>query len=151
MNLECDERTCNVQRLKKDQFDSHHCRNRPFAELKWRRQNRDAFRKVAGGAAVRRSANIYGEGIEPMETEGRGYGVRAMRSFRPSQIITEYTGEIITQEEADRRMKGDYKDHQVRFLVVLVLLCSLFLHKWLTKPPLCSALLHDDFRQRPDN
>lgn len=49
-----------------------------------------------------------------METEGRGYGVRAMRTFEPHQIIVEYAGEIITQSECERRMKQVYKKDKVR-------------------------------------
>jgi hypothetical protein len=37
-----------------------------------------------------------------------------MRSFEPGQIIVEYTGEIITQEESDRRLDEVYKDSTVR-------------------------------------
>jgi SET domain-containing protein len=49
-----------------------------------------------------------------MSTNGRGFGVRAMRPFKPNQIIVEYTGEIINQQEADRRMNEDYKDKTVK-------------------------------------
>ena len=48
-----------------------------------------------------------------LETEDRGYGLRATRSFEPGQIIVEYTGEIITQEEGGRRLEEVYKDNQV--------------------------------------
>ena len=47
------------------------------------------------------------------KTEDRGYGLRATRSFDPGQIIVEYTGEIITQEEGGRRLEEVYKDNQV--------------------------------------
>lgn len=70
---------------------------RPFAELK---------RRAKG--------NRYDYGVEVMETEGRGYGVRAMRTFDPHQIIVEYAGEIITQSECERRMKQVYKKDKVR-------------------------------------
>jgi histone-lysine N-methyltransferase ASH1L len=39
--------------------------------------------------------------------------LRASRSFDPGQIIVEYTGEIITQEESDRRLDEVYKDNTV--------------------------------------
>jgi len=39
--------------------------------------------------------------------------VRAMRSFVPHQIIVEYAGEIITQQECERRMKQVYKKDKV--------------------------------------
>lgn len=49
-----------------------------------------------------------------MKTIDRGYGVRANRTFEPNQIIVEYTGEIITQDECDDRMNKRYKDAEVR-------------------------------------
>jgi hypothetical protein len=36
-----------------------------------------------------------------------------MRTFEPHQIIVEYAGEIITQEECERRMKQVYKRDKV--------------------------------------
>ena len=36
-----------------------------------------------------------------------------MRTFNPHQIIVEYAGEIITQEECDRRMNNEYKNNKV--------------------------------------
>ncbi|PVH90123.1 SET domain-containing protein, partial [Periconia macrospinosa] len=84
MAYECDETNC---RLTEDQ-----CTNRPFADLK-----------------KRSKSNGYDYGVEVMQTEDKGYGVRAMRSFNPHQIIVEYAGEIITQDECERRMKQIYK------------------------------------------
>ncbi|PVH94547.1 histone-lysine N-methyltransferase ash1, partial [Periconia macrospinosa] len=41
-----------------------------------------------------------------------------MRSFNPHQIIVEYAGEIITQDECERRMKQIYKkDKQCYYLM----------------------------------
>lgn len=91
MAYECDSTNC---RLAAEQ-----CGNRPFAELKRRGKG-----------------NGYDYGVEVMETEGRGYGVRAMRTFEPHQIIVEYAGEIITQSECERRMKQVYKKDKVRQL-----------------------------------
>ena len=48
-----------------------------------------------------------------MQTANCGHGLRATRSFEPNQIIVEYTGEIITQEESERRMVEVYKDNKV--------------------------------------
>lgn len=89
MAYECDDTNCP---LTADQ-----CNNRPFAQLK----------KRARG-------NRYDYGVEVMETEDKGYGVRAMRTFEPHQIIVEYAGEIITQSECERRMKQVYKKDKVR-------------------------------------
>lgn len=88
MSYECDSTNC---RLTPEQ-----CGNRPFAQLK---------RRAKG--------NGYDYGVEVQETEDRGYGVRAMRSFEPHQIIVEYAGEIITQDECERRMKHIYKKDKV--------------------------------------
>lgn len=48
-----------------------------------------------------------------MQTKDRGFGLRAIRSFRPNQIIVEYCGEIISQEETETRMKKTYKNNSV--------------------------------------
>lgn len=88
MAYECDETNC---RLTEDQ-----CTNRPFADLK-----------------KRSKSNGYDYGVEVMQTPDKGYGVRAMRSFNPHQIIVEYAGEIITQDECERRMKQVYKKDKV--------------------------------------
>ncbi|KAF2259144.1 SET domain-containing protein [Lojkania enalia] len=63
------------------------CANRQFAEL----EKRENF------------------GVEVMKTKDRGYGLRAIRTFKPHQIIVEYAGEIISQEECKRRMKAIHK------------------------------------------
>ena len=47
------------------------------------------------------------------KTRDKGYGLRACRSFGPNQIIVEYIGEIITQEECEQRLHGPYKDNEV--------------------------------------
>ena len=86
MLYECDESNCNI--------GAEHCTNRAFADLKKRCKQ--------GGK--------YNIGVEVMKTVDRGYGVRANRTFEPNQIIIEYTGEIITQEECDNRMNTRYKD-----------------------------------------
>ncbi|KAF1952636.1 hypothetical protein CC80DRAFT_452008 [Byssothecium circinans] len=92
MAYECDETNC---RLTEEQ-----CGNRPFAQLK-----------------KRSKGNGYDYGVEVMETDGKGYGVRAMRSFEKHQIIVEYAGEIITQTECERRMKQIYKKDKCYYLM----------------------------------
>jgi hypothetical protein len=100
MRYECNDGNCNV--------GSELCKNRSFAELKWRKEGKNFSRNPA-----KKEPNMWGEGIEVTKTETRGHGVRAMRSFEPGQIIVEYTGEIITQKEADHRMNNEYKEHSV--------------------------------------
>lgn len=90
MLYECDDSNCKV--------GAEHCTNRSFAALKQRCK--------AGGK--------YNIGVEVMKTADRGYGIRANRTFKPNQIIVEYTGEIITQSECDERMNKRYKDAEVR-------------------------------------
>lgn len=90
MFYECDGRNCNLT--------SEQCGNRPFEGLRQRVKK--------GGK--------YNVGVEVIKTEDRGYGVRSNRTFEPNQVIVEYTGEIITQEECERRMKTMYKTNEVR-------------------------------------
>ncbi|KAJ8106953.1 hypothetical protein OPT61_g9197 [Boeremia exigua] len=92
MAYECDSTNCRLT--------TEECGNRPFAELKRRGKG-----------------NGYDYGVEVMETDGRGYGVRAMRTFQPHQIIVEYAGEIITQSECERRMKQVYKKDKCYYLM----------------------------------
>ncbi|KAH9868240.1 hypothetical protein J1614_007312 [Plenodomus biglobosus] len=92
MAYECDSTNC---RLPPEQ-----CGNRPFAELK---------RRAKG--------NRYDYGVEVVDTQDRGFGVRAMRTFEPHQIIVEYAGEIITQWECERRMKQVYKKDKCYYLM----------------------------------
>ncbi|KAI1472311.1 SET domain-containing protein [Daldinia caldariorum] len=93
MLYECDETNCNV--------GSGLCQNRAFARLQERIKE--------GGK--------YRVGVEVIKTSDRGYGIRANRCFEPNQIIMEYTGEIITEEECDRRMNEKYKDNQCYYLM----------------------------------
>jgi len=58
---------------------------------------------------------LFNAGVEVIKTPDRGFGVRACRSYEPHEIITEYTGEIITPNEAGRRIREDYKDKAVSF------------------------------------
>lgn len=92
MYYECDSRNCNLT--------EEQCGNRAFEGLR--------KRVKAGGQ--------YNVGVEVLRTADRGYGVRACRTFEPNQIIVEYTGEIINQEECESRMHGLYKDNEVSHL-----------------------------------
>lgn len=97
MFYECDDGNCGLGR---------ECGNRSFDELKYRTR--------AGGK--------YNIGVEVIKTADRGYGVRSNRTFEPNQIIVEYTGEIITQTECEKRMRSLYKNNEVcrdRFPIVL--------------------------------
>lgn len=95
MQYECNEDNCNL--------DPSLCSNRPFAELTKR------IRK--GGS--------FDVGVEVVKTEKRGFGIRACRSFKPGQIIMEYTGEIISEAECQRRMHEVYKDKNNYYLMEL--------------------------------
>jgi [histone H3]-lysine4 N-trimethyltransferase ASH1L len=89
MFYECDDSNC---RLTEEQ-----CGNRSFEGLRQRVKK--------GGK--------YNVGVEVIKTFDRGYGVRSNRTFEPNQIIVEYTGEIITQEEAESRMNTVYQENEV--------------------------------------
>ncbi|EQL02820.1 SET domain protein [Ophiocordyceps sinensis CO18] len=93
MLYECDATNCNVGK--------QHCANRAFADL--------TTRRAKGGK--------YRVGVEVIKTSDRGYGVRSNRCFRPNQIIMEYAGEIITEEECERRMNEVYKDNECYYLM----------------------------------
>lgn len=93
MFYECDNNICGL---------GPDCGNRNFEELKQRAK--------AGGK--------YNVGVEVIKTANRGYGVRSNRTFEPNQIIVEYTGEIITQEECEKRMRTIYKKNEVCSLLV---------------------------------
>ncbi len=92
MFYECDDSNCNI--------GAKGCTNRSFEQLRQRY-------KVG---------SKYHIGVEVIKTADRGYGVRSNRSFEPHQIIVEYAGEIITQEECDARMNTRYKDNDVCYL-----------------------------------
>ncbi len=89
MFYECDDTNCRL--------GAELCTNRSFELLRQRCK--------AGGK--------YNIGVEVIKTLDRGYGVRSNRTFAPNQIIVEYAGEIITQDESDERMNTRYKDNEV--------------------------------------
>jgi len=89
MFYECDDNNCNLP--------AKSCSNRAFGELMKRTKE----------------GNEYDIGVEIVHTKDRGHGIRANRIFGPGQIIMEYCGEVITQEESDRRMNEVYKDKNV--------------------------------------
>ena len=89
MFYECDNTNCNI--------GADLCTNRSFEQLRQRIK--------AGGK--------YNVGVEVIKTLDRGHGIRSNRCFDPNQIIVEYTGEIITQDECDNRMHKRYKDSEV--------------------------------------
>ncbi|RMZ78331.1 hypothetical protein DV738_g3880, partial [Chaetothyriales sp. CBS 135597] len=93
MYYECDEQNC---KLGPDQ-----CRNRAFADLAQRKKKGDK----------------YSIGVEVIKTADRGYGVRSNRTFEPNQIIVEYSGEILTQEECEKRMRKEYKNNECYYLM----------------------------------
>ncbi|KAK4172633.1 hypothetical protein QBC36DRAFT_71357 [Triangularia setosa] len=93
MLYECDDTNCNAGR--------EFCTNRAFQDLQERTKKGGRFRV----------------GVEVLKTSDRGYGVRSTRCFEPNQIIMEYTGEIITEEECERRMNEKYKDNECYYLM----------------------------------
>ncbi|KZF20518.1 SET domain-containing protein [Xylona heveae TC161] len=94
MFYECDETNCNI--------GAEYCTNRNFQALKQRCK----------------SGGKYHIGVEVIKTADRGYGVRSNRTFEPNQIIVEYAGEIITQDECEKRMKNEYKNNECYYLML---------------------------------
>ncbi|KAK5111883.1 hypothetical protein LTR62_004615 [Meristemomyces frigidus] len=95
MQYECNNENCNLS--------AEFCGNRAFAEL--------VTRKEKGGP--------YDVGVEVLKTPNRGFGVRSCRTWAAGQIIMEYTGEIVSEGECQRRMHEDYKDKQCYYLMEL--------------------------------
>lgn len=95
MFYECDDTNCNLS--------AKSCSNRAFGEL---------IKRTKEG-------NEYDIGVEIVHTKDRGHGIRANRIFAPGQIIMEYCGEVITQEESDRRMNEVYKDKNVSSILMI--------------------------------
>ncbi|KAF1344743.1 hypothetical protein BDV97DRAFT_303698, partial [Delphinella strobiligena] len=92
MGVECDNNNCNA---------GPDCSNRDFTELSARMARANKYDKKS-------LTYLYNAGVEVIKTKDRGFGVRACREFAPNEIITEYTGEIITQNEAYRRVIEEY-------------------------------------------
>lgn len=95
MQYECNSTNCSLP--------PYQCSNRAFASL--------TTRIKRGGP--------FDIGVEVIKTPTRGFGVRSCRSFAPGQIIMEYTGEIITESECQRRMREVYKDMHCYYLMEL--------------------------------
>ncbi|KAF2839028.1 SET domain-containing protein [Patellaria atrata CBS 101060] len=117
MSYECDRSNCAV--------GPELCTNRQFANLKRRigphKHHGVKPSKIEGSEEKIKKdlPSNFSVGIEVMETENRGYGIRAMRPFAPGQIVTEYCGEIITMEECERRMRTEYKNNPHYYLMTL--------------------------------
>lgn len=90
MMYECDDVSCNMLS----------CSNRAFQRL----------------TAAENAGNSFRIGVEVRWTGDRGYGLFAMRAYAPQEIVCEYRGEVITQEECERRLQGDAKSTNFYFL-----------------------------------
>lgn len=100
---ECDEKNCLI---------GPECGNRDFSELETRMKRAQKYGEKS-------MSYLYNAGVEVIKTQDRGFGVRACREFQPNEIITEYTGEIITRNEAYRRINEDYAGKSVSFCLSL--------------------------------
>lgn len=98
MFYECDDSNCAI--------GAALCTNRAFADL------RDRCKDVKADERCK-EVKKFRVGVEVVKTACKGFGVRACRTFDPHQIIVEYAGEIITQDECMRRMKEEYKNNEV--------------------------------------
>ncbi|KJX99388.1 histone-lysine N-methyltransferase ASH1L like protein [Zymoseptoria brevis] len=95
MQYECNDQNCRLP--------ANVCSNRAFAQL--------AARTKKGG--------LFDIGVEVVKTHERGFGIRSCRSFNAGQIIMEYTGEIISEGECQRRMREVYHDKACYYLMEL--------------------------------
>ena len=93
MQYECNDANCNT--------DADVCSNRAFASLATRKDK------------------AYQIGVEVVQTDSRGFGIRSCREWSPGAIIMEYTGEIITEEECQRRMHALYAGKDCYYLMEL--------------------------------
>ncbi|QIW98325.1 hypothetical protein AMS68_003843 [Peltaster fructicola] len=93
MHYECDKNNCALT--------PEQCGNRAFADL--------AHRTKKGGK--------FDIGVEIVQTSNRGFGIRACRVFAPGDIIMEYTGEIISEAECQRRMREIYANKQSYYIM----------------------------------
>ena len=50
------------------------------------------------------------EGIEKVEIEGKGMGIKATKKFDKHEFICEYRGELISKHEAQRREESSEYD-----------------------------------------
>lgn len=122
MGYECNETNCLIS--------ADACGNRPFYDLSKRLEkaeqvnNRQRAMEKARAEKANQRANFnavlmsFEQGVEVFKTAGKGFGVRAQRSFQPGQIIMEYFGEIIDADEVQDRMATVYKDSSVRTIIV---------------------------------
>lgn len=53
--------------------------------------------------------NAFQKGWEIIKTKKKGYGLRTIRDYEPGELIIEYTGDVIDNEEIQRRLKNEYK------------------------------------------
>lgn len=93
MHYECDKNNCALS--------AQQCGNRAFTDL--------AQRMKKGGK--------FDIGVEIVKTPNRGFGIRACRAFAPGDIIMEYTGEIISEAECQRRMRDVYANKQSYYIM----------------------------------
>lgn len=87
LQCECDSATCPLGNVD--------CGNRALQKL-----SKDLSRGRA-----------YAKGFEVFQTfnNERGFGLKAVRSYLPRELIVEYTGEVISQVEMQSRLKSEYK------------------------------------------
>lgn len=95
MWYECDAKNCRLQ--------PDICKNHQFADLQQRAK----------------TGKLFNIGVEVCDyrDQGKGFGLRACRTFEPGQIVLEYTGEIITEEKSEERVKNVYKDAKSYYLM----------------------------------
>ncbi len=84
LQYECDEATCPL--------GDKNCGNRHFQTL---------TKNLAQG-------KLYANGFEIIWYGPKGYGLRAIRTYDPGELIVEYTGDVISQDEIEKRLRLKY-------------------------------------------
>lgn len=87
LQCECDQATCPLGNVD--------CGNRALQKLS---------KDLSRGRAYAKGFEVF-----PTPNNERGFGLKAVRSYLPRELIVEYTGEVISQAEMQSRLKSEYK------------------------------------------
>ncbi|ODV94822.1 hypothetical protein PACTADRAFT_17503 [Pachysolen tannophilus NRRL Y-2460] len=87
LQIECDQNVCGT-----GNDDNYDCGNRNFT---------NALKKNSLNSS-------YAKGVEVVNAGNKGNGLRAIREYKPHSFIVEYTGEVMDQNEVERRLNDLY-------------------------------------------
>lgn len=126
--------TSGVAKLKRKRDDDGNDEHRPkkrkqqmitehFPLRRSSRQTKSMVEKEKFDAMAEKLKNKEEEGIEKFATEEKGWGVRSTRPFSKGEFICEYSGELISAEEA--------KDREARYALVPEVGCYMYYFEFL--------------------